>query len=351
MMAYWDSKGIARAVLIAAVVALSVWMLWRLLQAFAWAGVLAIATWPLRQLLTRWMGKTAIAALLTFFFAVVLVVPLIGLGVEAAQAARTVDMKWMSDELGLLHDWLSQLPYVGPKVSAWWADLSKPGALSHLLGEAASRLDPNKVLNVTGTLGAAVAGRLTTLVITLITLFCLYRDGPRVMDDAQAIATRMFGPIGGEHGKNAIAAVRAAVNGLVLVGLVEGLLLGIAYYNVGFEQHAALLGLVTAVLSMLPLGAPLAIIACALELFHKSETAHAIELLVFGAIVVVVADHVVRPMLIGKRTHLPFLGVLLGIIGGLETFNLIGLFLGPAIIAVLVAIWREGAHPDAHRPT
>jgi predicted PurR-regulated permease PerM len=104
-----------------------------------------------------------------------------------------------------------------------------------------------------------------------------------------------------------------------------------------------LLGLATGVLATVPFGASLVFVACALVLLVQSQTTAAIALLVFGSLVVFVADHFVRPTLIGSSTHLPFLWVLLGIFGGLETFGLIGLFLGPAIMSVLIAMWREGA--------
>jgi predicted PurR-regulated permease PerM len=191
-------------------------------------------------------------------------------------------------------------------------------------------------------LGTEVASRLTILVFCLVTLFVLYRDGESLIGQAQAITDRLVGPTGGELGKNAVAAVRAAVNGLVLVGLAEGLLLGIAYWTAGLPYYATL-GLLTAVFSTLPLGAPLVFVGCSLVLYIQGSTTAAIVLLVFGALVVVVADQIVRPMIIGRKTSLPFLGVLLGVVGGLETFNLVGLFLGPAIVSVLIAMWREGA--------
>jgi predicted PurR-regulated permease PerM len=86
------------------------------------------------------------------------------------------------------------------------------------------------------------------------------------------------------------------------------------------------------------------VIAC-FTLVIQSRVTAAILLFVFASVVVFVADHFVRPALIGASTRLPFLWVLLGIFGGLETFGLIGLFVGPAIMAAVIAIWREGAKP------
>jgi predicted PurR-regulated permease PerM len=142
----------------------------------------------------------------------------------------------------------------------------------------------------------------------------------------------------------AVAAVRATVNGLVLVGLAEGAGLGIAYVLAGLS-HPLLLGFATGILAAVPFGAVLVYVAACLILVVQSRVTAAVLLFLFASIVVFVADHFVRPALIGMSTRLPFLWILLGIFGGLETFGLLGLFLGPAIIAVVLAIWREGAKP------
>jgi predicted PurR-regulated permease PerM len=344
--ANWDTQRIARTALIIAVVLASIWMLWRFLPALAWAAVLAIATWPLRRALAeRGMGKTTIAILLTLVLAIVLVLPLIGLGIQAAHESGAI-MRWIADirQNGLgTPQWLGRLPLVGSSLVAWWqANLAEPGAAQALFGRA----EASGMVSFTRTLGVQVANRLTILVFTLLTLFFLYRDGTTAMQQALAIAERLFGPPGEQRAKDLVDAVRGTVNGLVLVGLGEGVLLGIAYAVVGLS-HAVLFGLITALLATVPFGAPVVFIACALYLLAQSHTSAAVGLLVFGVLVTFVADHFVRPILIGSSTRLPFLWVLLGIFGGLESFGLVGLFLGPAIIAVLLAIWREGAEQGA----
>jgi predicted PurR-regulated permease PerM len=351
----WTGKQIARAVLIVAVAAASVWMLRQLLPALAWAVVLAIGTWPLRQwLIRKKIGQTTVATLLTLLLAVAVVLPLIRIGVEAAHDG-TAMANWVSDVIknGFPGPpgWLEHLPY-HDKAQDWWqAHLTKksPADLLTLLGispqTAASYVNPGSMLDATRVVGTEVAGRLTVLVFTLVTLFFLYRDGEYLMEQAQALAGRLFGPVGWHHGENALAAVRGSVNGLVFVGMAEGVLLGLAYCAAGLP-YATSLGLLTAVFSTLPLGAPLVFCACALALFLMGKATAAVVLAIFGFIVMLVADNVVRPKLISRETSLPFLAVLLGIVGGLETFSLLGLFLGPALIAVLVAMWREGVDPD-----
>ena len=96
---------------------------------------------------------------------------------------------------------------------------------------------------------------------------------------------------------------------------------------------------------MVPFGAPLAFGIAALLLLGKGATIAAGVLLAFGTVVTFVADHAVRPVLIGGTTRLPFLWVLLGILGGIEVWGLLGLFLGPAIMAALILLWREWTGP------
>jgi predicted PurR-regulated permease PerM len=338
----WDTQRTARVALVIVVAFVSVWMLWRFLPALAWAGVLAIATWPLRDRLAHWgMERTAIATLLTFILAIVVVLPLIGLGIEAAREGGKI-VPWLNDvrQNGLgTPDWLSHLPYVGGTFAAWWQDnLAEPGAARVLFGRA----ETSGIFNLTRMLGIEVVSHLTILVFTLLTLFFLYRDGPSVQRQAHAITDRLFGPTDWHLGLNAAAAVRSTVNGFVLVGLLEGVLLGIAYVATGLP-HAALLALATGALATVPFGASLVFCVCTLVLLAQSQTTAAIALLVFGSLVALVADHFVRPILIGSSIRLPFLWILLGIFGGLETFGLIGLFLGPAILSVLIAMWRESA--------
>jgi predicted PurR-regulated permease PerM len=132
------------------------------------------------------------------------------------------------------------------------------------------------------------------------------------------------------------------VNGLILVGVGEGILLGFAYGILDLP-HPALLGALSAMLATIPFGAPLVFGAGALVLLVEGNTVGAVALFAFGSVVTFVADHFVRPALIGGTTRLPFILVLLGILGGIETMGLIGLFLGPAIMAAFVALWRDFA--------
>ena len=105
--------------------------------------------------------------------------------------------------------------------------------------------------------------------------------------------------------------------------------------------HPALLGALTGLLAIIPFAVPFIFSGASLVLLGQGSEGAALALFVFGVVVVFVADHFIRPGVIGGATRLPFLWVLLGILGGLETFGLLGLFLGPAVMAALISVWRD----------
>jgi predicted PurR-regulated permease PerM len=154
------------------------------------------------------------------------------------------------------------------------------------------------------------------------------------------LSDRLLGPDGERIGRHMVQAVLATVNGLVLVGLGEGAVMGLAYLLSGLP-HPISTAALTGVLAVIPFGAPVAFGAAALYLTATSNVVGGIAILVTGLVVVFVADHLIRPVIIGGAARLPFLWVLLGILGGLETFGIIGLFLGPAIMAALISLWRD----------
>jgi predicted PurR-regulated permease PerM len=138
--------------------------------------------------------------------------------------------------------------------------------------------------------------------------------------------------------------VHGTVNGLVLVGLGEGVLLGLCYFAVGLPYPASV-GAVTGVAAVIPFAAPVVYSLAGLYLLATGDTVGGIVVLAFGSAIVFIADHFIRPVLIGGAARLPFLLVLLGLLGGLRTMGFLGLFLGPAMMAALVALWREWTEP------
>jgi predicted PurR-regulated permease PerM len=335
-------------VLSLALTILGVWMLWDFLPALLWAAVLAIATRPLFERVVgtnprRGSAAAAFTCLITLLFVVPLIVVAVDVGregVAAVQGARSLQEQGIPQP-----EWLRHLPLVGGAASTWWqSHLADPGYATDLLG----RIDRSVALEWTRILGTQVVHRLALFGFTLLTLFFLYRDGPLLVRQSNSVTAHLFGAAGIRLGQQMVRAVRATVNGLVLVGLGEGVVLGLGYALAGLA-HSLLLGAVTAVLAMVPFGAPLVLAVGALILFGQDQTVAAVTLLVFGSVVIFAADHFVRPYFIGGAVRLPFLWVLLGILGGLEAFGLLGLFLGPAIMAAMVELWRDWAAGETAR--
>jgi predicted PurR-regulated permease PerM len=335
------SQQIARSVLILVLCLVGLWMLSGLLPALLWALVLAVSTWPVRDWIANHIGDTPAAACVTALIAVILVLPLMVVGVLGAREAISV-LQWLRElrQAGLgTPTWVSELPLIGSSVATWWQDnLADPETARALLGRAESL----QLLSWTRTLGTQLVSRLAILLFTLLTLFFLFRDGRVFLRQSLRVGSRLFGPSARELAANAGATIGATVNGLVFVGLGEGLLMGVAYFAAGLS-HPLLFTTATAILAIIPFGAPLVFVVAALMLVAESQVISALLVFAFGMAVVFVADHFVRPILIGSATRLPFLFVLFGIFGGLETFGLIGLFLGPAIMSVLFALWKETA--------
>ena len=172
-------------------------------------------------------------------------------------------------------------------------------------------------------------------------LFMLLRDGETIAARLLGLADRWLGAPGERLADRMVVAVRGVVNGTVVVAVGEGVIIGIGYLVAGVP-HAVLFAILTAAFAMLPLGAWFAFTAAALVMLLEGGSGIAAALVFgWGALVMVIGDNFVQPGLIGGAARLPFLWALIGIVGGLETFGLVGLFLGPVIMAALLTIWRE----------
>ena len=336
-------QGAARAVLAAALVGLGLYILGGFLRALVWAAILALATWPLFRRAERYLPRDKhnilVPALFTAVIALVVIGPLATLVVQLGHEARAVTA-WVHEARtnGIpAPDALQRLPIGATALQTWWKEnLADPEGASALLG----RLDRDMLITRGRSLGAQLLHRGVLFLFALLTLFFLYRDGRAVREQLLTGSRRMFGPSGERVGRQIVASVHGTVDGLVLVGLGVGLVLGIAYAVLGVP-HPALLGAATAIGAMIPLGATVALAVAALLLLAAGHTVAAIALFAGGSVVIFAADHFIRPALIGGTTKLPFIWVLLGILGGIETFGLLGLFVGPATMAALILLWRE----------
>jgi predicted PurR-regulated permease PerM len=347
-----SSQSLARIALATAVVAVGLWILRDFLAALVWAAVLAIAFWPvyrrLRQPTSRPIDRIVAPALATTVIGIMFIAPIVLLGLALARESHyVVEFIANARHHGIpVPGWIDQLPLIGPWIAEWWrTNLGDPISAEELIGRVNLRTLTESVREY----GVEVVHRLALLLFTLLTLFFLFRDGDLLVEQLRSLGDRLIGQRGERIAGHMIAAVHGTVNGLVLVGLAEGLLLGIVYFAAGLP-YPATIGAITAVAAVIPFVAPIVYTLAGLYLFIMGDTVGALIIIVSGSVIVFIADHFVRPVLIGGAARLPFLWVLLGILGGLESFGFLGLFLGPAIMAALIALWREWTEiPAAER--
>jgi predicted PurR-regulated permease PerM len=328
-----------------AIIASALFVTQRFVLPLLWAAILCIATWPLYlRTLQACRGRNlAAAAVATLVSALVFVTPLVLGVVQAAhQAPALAALVADANNAGIgAPQWLLKIPMAGGAVYDWWAaTLGQPHGLAHLLHDGSiARL--HSASDVLRTVGASALHRMIDVGFAFMALFFFYKDGLALRSQVGAIGDHLIGTARWTLYSTKIpTAVRATVNGLVLVGLAEGVLLGVAYELAGVPS-AVLWAAATGILAIIPFGAPLAFGAVALVLLMKGSTVAALAIVAWGTAVLFVADHFVRPTIIGNATALPFLAVLLGILGGVETLGLIGLFVGPVVMTLFVTLWHE----------
>lgn len=181
---------------------------------------------------------------------------------------------------------------------------------------------------------------LIKLCFVLITVFFCFRDGEKWLVQLQLGARYFLNDTHDVYLQTAGDTSRAVVYGLVLAALGQGAVAGIGYAVAGVSTPV-LLGALTALLALIPMGATLIWLPTSLMLLVHDELWAGIGLLAWGFLAVSTVDNVIRPLVICGAGQTPFLIVLFGIFGGLIAFGAIGLFLGPVILAVLLAVWRE----------
>lgn len=306
----------------------------------AWAGVLAYASWPLSEWIRARCGgrDTLAASLSTVLATLTLFAPLLWLAWVSQQemagffAALRTFLNQPPEVPAFLHglpwlgDWLSQQRAqlladpqgVSATVKAWLA--SHAGQAAMLAGD--------------------VGRNLIKLVLVLLILFFFYRDGGRMVRELRHVLARFLGP--SSHGYLAAvgATTRAVVYGILLTAVVQGMFAGVGYWVAGLGSPVTL-GVLTALLALIPFGTPLAWGGAGAWLLLQGETGAAIGVWLWGGAVVSQIDNVLRPMFISSVGAIPFLLVLFGVLGGLLAFGLVGLFIGPIVLAVAWAVWRE----------
>lgn len=306
-----------------------------------WALILAYVTWPMYAHLRRALrgAATASALLMTLLLTAAFVLPLLGLiGLlqnEFVLAYQAVS-GYLNEGPGRLPAVIKNIPWVGDRLQQLFERMAgDPAALR----TEALQLAQNwfgQVAELVGGVGRNAA----KMAMAVLTVLFVYRDGDKLLHQVRRVLRRFVGARAEGYLSAIGSTTKAVLYGLVLTALAQGTLAGLGYWAAGIHAPA-LLGAFTALVALIPFGAPVVWGSLGMWLLMTGQTLEGIGLLLWGALVVSWVDNLIRPLVISSAAQIPFLLVLFGVLGGLGAFGLVGMFVGPVIVAVLLAVWRE----------
>jgi len=311
------------------------------LSATLWAAILCFATWPLFSRLKSMLNDrgTLAAVLAILTLSAIIIAPAAYLVTKLSDNINEITVATQK----LIHEgpptapaWVASLPFIGSRLNAYWTLMSENS--SARLAEIAKWLPKLQQLLLGG--GRALGAGIFQIVLSLLMVFLMYRDG----DAAANRLSTTIRLIGGTRGSRLLevagATMRAVVYGVLGTALLQGVLAGIGYVIAGVPG-AALLGFMTFVLAVIPGGPALIAAPAVFWLYNRRSIAWAIFVVVW-ILIVGNLDNVLRPFLISRGgSTTPLILIVLGILGGVLTFGLLGLFLGPTILAVGYRIFDE----------
>jgi len=320
------------------------------LVALTWAATIVIATWPLLLALQSVLGgrRGLATAVMTFALLAVLIVPL-SLGIDTLVTNSDQIVEWSKSVATMTipqpPDWVESLPLVGSKLAERWKH-----AASLSPEEVAGVLAPYGqsfamwIVGEVGDIGMLVVSFLLTVVVCAI----LYSNGETAAAGVQRFARRLAGPQGENAAQLAAQAVRGVALGVVVTAVLQTTLVGIGLAVAGVP-FASMIVALTFVLCIAQLGPLLVLIPVTIWLYQTSGPVWGGGFFVW-ALVCGLMDNFVRPVLIRRGADLPLLLIFSGVIGGLVAMGVIGLFVGPVVLAVgytLLADWVAAGGSDA----
>ena len=318
----------------------SVWTLLPFLSGLIWATTIVIATWPALERLQRLTGRRSVAAtIMTLLVLLAVIAPLavaINTLLGAAQQSPAMMSDFLARGIGPPPAWIATIPGVGEPLAERWqaVAIGGPDALKELVQPYALSA-ASAMLAATGGFG-----RVALLVVfTVVLVGIFYSQGETAARGALAFARRLSGETGERTLQLAGQAIRGVALGVVVTALVQSLLVGIGLWLCGIP-HPGVLTALAFILSIAQIG-PLPVAAAAVGWLYWTGSTGWATALVIWSVPIVMLDNVLRPMLIRRGVQLPMLLIIGGVIGGLISFGVMGLFIGPVVLAVTYTLAKE----------
>lgn len=306
--------------------------------------VIAFASWPLySRLLAQVNGNRTLAASIAILLILAFIIgPIVIASTYALHEVRDW-IGWgveMNRTGAPTPEWIRVLPVVGGWLDMQWTRfLDHPGAIGELT-QVVSGANIGNIYRVALAAGGKAFNLLLAALFMLIALFFIYRDGQSFAGQVDRLGERIL-PMRWERISRIVpATISSTVTGMTLIAIGEGIVLGVAYWIAGVPS-AVTLGVITGIMALFPGGAPLSFTLVSVYLVSSGSPVAGLALLIWGSVELFIVDKTLRPRLVGGPIKLPFLPTFFGLIGGVKTMGFLGLFIGPVLMALLVAIWRE----------
>lgn len=313
-----------------------------------WAAIIAYVTFPIYTFFHKKVkfSPDFSAAIMTVSITLLIGIPLIiGVFVLQQEAISLYTTLVRRIKVGYvdLPDGIKNLPVIGQQIKdmLWEINKDPEGSMATFKAWIQSHLYYGKIaLDV-------MLSSLAKLGMALMTLFFFYRDGISLIKQIRQALRNIIGNRIDGYIDSVGATTQAVVYGIGLTALAQALLAGIGYYFAG-APNPILLTLLTFAIALIPFGTPFAWGGVSVWLLTQGHTTEGIGLALWGMLVISWVDNLIRPIVISGATKIPFIIIFIGVLGGLTAFGFVGLFIGPVVLAIGLAIWREWISQHRH---
>jgi len=352
---YATVRLVERAVILLLLALLLVGVL-RVLEPFAIAilfgGFLAIGTWPLRNwLVGRGLPRPVAAGVLLITLVLLVALPVVILAPGLSGQIRfgsSLARDWLAHAPVAPPDWLRNLPLAGERAATLWPQLREAQInFRELLSPYAGTISETLIA-----LASGVVNSLVQILLAMVVATAFWAHGEKMAASLRDVALRLGGPTAATALDAAAGAVRGVAWGVVGTAVLQGVLLGIGLWIAGVPG-ATSLGFLGFVFSLSQVLGPLVILTwlgAAWWLYTSGTVGWAIFMVLWGIVLVSGSDSVVRPLLISRSVAMPMTLIILGVFGGLIAFGFLGMFIGPALLAVGHALMKSWRHLHAPAP-
>lgn len=294
-----------------------------------WAAIIAYMTWPIYLRIQHFFGEnrnnlnaTVMISLVILIVGVPFTCAIFILQHEGRNLYFDLQRQVFSGHLSV-PDFIRNLPFIGKEISRTLNEINTDpnSTIQNIAAWVQSHLSYGRVLL------NEISKNIVKLCFAILSLFFFYRDGHTILTQVSKALEMVIGPRIHHYLDTISETTRAVVYGVGLTAIAQAVLAGLSYFVAGVP-NPMVLTIATFLLALIPFGTPVSYLGVGLWLFSQGQTMEAIGVILWGVLIVSSSDNVIRPLVISGATQIPFLLIMFGVLGGIASFGLVGLFIG-----------------------